>query len=209
MNDCGCGIENAGVGERRLLIGLLAINATMFAVEVGGGLAGDSAGLLADSLDMLADAAVYGLALAAVGGAASAKARAALWSGYFQIALSLGVAVEVLHRLVGESEPQSSWMVGVGALALAANVVSLALLVKHRNSEVHLRASFIFSTSDVLANLGVILSGLLVAGTGSRLPDLLVGAVVVSVVLRGGLRIVREASREIAPAPQRSGAISG
>jgi cation diffusion facilitator family transporter len=206
VSDCGCEIENAGTGERRLLVTLLAINAVMFGVELAAGIAGDSAGLLADSLDMLADATVYGIALAAVGRPPSAKAMAALLSGYFQIALSLWVAVEVVRRLFGESEPQSSWMMAVGAIALAANVACLAMLAKHRKGEVHLRASFIFSTNDVLANLGVILGGFLVAATGSRLPDLAIGAAVVLLVLRGGLRIVREASRERGLSPGESAA---
>jgi Co/Zn/Cd efflux system component len=204
VSGCGCEIENPGAGERRLLVTLLAINAAMFGVELASGIAGDSAGLLADSLDMLADATVYGIALAAVGRPRSAKARAALASGYFQIGLSLWVAVEVVRRLFGESEPRSSWMMAVGALALLANVACLAMLAKHRNGEVHLRASFIFSTNDVLANLGVILGGFLVAATGSRLPDLAIGAAVVLLVLRGGLRIVRDALRTPAPAPEES-----
>ncbi len=170
----------------------------MFAAELAAGIAADSAGLLADSLDMLADATVYGIALAAVGRAVSAKARAALLSGYFQIGLAVWVAAEVLRRFLRGSEPQSTWMIVVGALALAANVACLALLAKHRKGEIHLRASFICSTNDVLANLGVILGGLLVAATGSPLPDLAIGAAVVALVLRGGLRIVRDASRETA-----------
>jgi len=206
MSDCGCEVENSGAGERRLLIALLSINAVMFAVELTAGMVADSAGLLADSLDMLADATVYGIALAAVGRPPSAKARAALVSGYFQIALSLWVAVDVVRRLLGESEPRSSWMMAVGALALAANVACLAMLAKHRKGEVHLRASFIFSTNDVLANLGVILGGFLVAATGSRLPDLAIGAAVVLLVLRGGLRIVRDASRERDLTPDESAA---
>jgi Co/Zn/Cd efflux system component len=176
----------------------------MFGVELAAGIFADSTGLLADSLDMLADAAVYGLSLAAVGGAPSAKARAALVSGYFQIALGLGVAMEVARRFIGESEPRSSWMMAVGGLALLANVASLAMLAKHRNGEIHLRASFIFSTNDVLANLGVILAGFLVAATGSRLPDLAIGAAVVLLVLRGGLRIVRDALRARTLAPEES-----
>jgi len=204
MSDCGCEIENAGARERRLLVTLLSINAVMFVVELASGIAGDSAGLLADSLDMLADATVYGMALAAVGRRKSAKARAALVSGYFQIALSLWVAVEVVRRLIGESEPRSSWMMAVGGLALLSNVACLAMLAKHRNGEIHLRASFIFSTNDVLANLGVILGGVLVATTGSRLPDLAIGAAVVLLVLRGGLRIVRDASREGGLSPEES-----
>ena len=206
MSDCGCKIENAGAGERRLLLVLLGINAVMFGVELAAGIAADSTGLLADSLDMLADATVYGISLAAVGRAASTKARAALLSGYFQIGLAVWVAAEVLRRFLRGSEPQFWWMIVVGALALAANVACLAMLAKHRKGEIHLRASFIFSTNDVLANVGVIVGGLLVAATGSPLPDLAIGAAVVALVLRGGLRIVRDASRERAVSPDESAA---
>jgi Co/Zn/Cd efflux system component len=196
MSECGC--EPQGGSERSLLITLLAINAIMFGVELAAGIAADSAGLLADSLDMLADATVYGSALAAAGRTRLAKARAALLTGVFQLGLAVWVAAEVLSRFLRGSEPQSAWMVGVGALALAANVLCLALLMKHRNGEIHLRASFICSSNDVLANLGVILGGVLVAATGSPLPDLVIGAIVVALVVRGGLRIVREASKETA-----------
>jgi Co/Zn/Cd efflux system component len=206
VSDCGCKIENSGAGERRLLLVLLGINAVMFGVELAAGIAADSAGLLADSLDMLADATVYGIALAAVGRTASTKARAAVLSGYFQIGLAVWAAAEVLRRFLWGSEPRSTWMIVIGALALAVNVACLALLAKHRKGEIHLRASFIFSTNDVLANLGVILGGLLVAATGSPLPDLAIGAAVVALVLRGGLRIVQDASRERAVSPDESAA---
>ena len=53
--------------ESRALKWLLAINAAMFVVEVTTGWIAQSTGLMADSLDMFADAAVYGLALYAVG----------------------------------------------------------------------------------------------------------------------------------------------
>ena len=54
-----------------------------------------------------------------------------------------------------------------------------------------MRASWIFSTNDVLANLGVMVAGALVAWTGSRLPDLVVGTVVAALVLLGAVRILR------------------
>ena len=56
-----------------------------------------------------------------------------------------------------------------------------------------MRASWIFSTNDVLANLGVILSGILVAVTASHIPDLVIGLLISALVVRGGLAILREA----------------
>jgi Co/Zn/Cd efflux system component len=170
---------------------LLAINAVMFVVELGFGLLAESAGLIADSLDMFADAAVYGLALAAVGRAARMKLRAAHLAGWLQIVLAIGVLVEVVRRFVYGSEPESVLMVGIGLLALAANVACLLLIAGKRNRGAHMKASYIFSANDVIANAGVIVAGALVAWTGSPYPDLLIGTVIAIVVLNGGRRILK------------------
>ena len=147
---------------------LLAINAAMFVVEVVAGWLADSTGLLADSLDMLADAAVYGLALYAVGRAPALKLRAAHASGGLQLALALGAFAEVARRALAGSAPEPPAMIGVGLLALAANVSCLLLVARHRHAGAHMKASYIFSANDVLANLGVMAAGGLVALTGSR-----------------------------------------
>lgn len=108
---------------------------------------------------MLADATVYGIGLYAVGRATSIKLRAASISGIFQIVLALGVMAEIVRRLIWGSEPEALFMIGVSIVALIANVVCLALISKHRDGEVHMRASWIFSKNDVIANSGVILAG--------------------------------------------------
>ncbi len=168
----------------------------MFLIEAGAGWWSESTGLLADSLDMFADASVYGIALYAVGRSAKLQSHAATASGWIQIALGAGVLLEVVRRFLFGSEPVSVAMITIGTLALLANVSCLILLAKHRTGGIHMRASWIFSTNDVIANAGVILSGLLVMILGSRIPDLLIGALVSTIVIRGGLRILREASAQ-------------
>ncbi len=177
--------------EARTLRVLLAVNAAMFVVELVAGWLAQSTGLIADSLDMLADAMVYGLSLYAVGKAARVKLRAAHVSGGFQGALAVGVLADVARRLVTGSAPEPPAMIGVSILALAANVSCLALIARHREGGAHMKASWIFSTNDVLANLGVIVAGVLVAWTGSRLPDLAIGTAVGLLVLAGAVRILR------------------
>ena len=196
MSDCDCKLESDSRTQRRVLWILLGINAAMFVVEVVMGFIAESTGLMADSLDMLADAAVYAVGLYAVGKAIQIKARAAMLSGIFQLTLALGVAFEIVRRLLGDSEPQALLMVVISLLALAANVVCLRLISRHRGGEVHMRASWIFSRNDVIANAGVILAGCLVYLTSSRLPDLIIGAAIVIVVAKGGLSIVRDARAE-------------
>lgn len=193
MSDCGCELDEAAAIERRTLWRLLAINGAMFVAEGLAGLWGDSTGLLADSLDMLADASVYGISLYAVGRSARLQAGAATASGVVQIVLGIGVLLEVVRSFLQGSEPVSLLMMTVGVLALVANVTCLFLLAKHKEGGIHMRASWIFSTNDVIANVGVIVSGGLVMYFGSRLPDLIIGALISVVVIRGGVQILREA----------------
>lgn len=190
---CGCGAEQAAELQRRTLWVVLVINAAMFVVELAVGLRAGSTGLIADSLDMLADAGVYGLSLGAVGSSMTQQRRTAVLSGRLQITLAIWVLLDVLRRTVLGSEPISALMVGIGAMALLANLLCLVLVRRHRKGGVHMRASVIFSTNDTLANLGVIVAGLLVAWSGSRIPDLLIGSAISLLVLNGGRRILREA----------------
>lgn len=190
---CGCGAEQAAELQRRTLWVVLVINAAMFVVELAVGLRAGSTGLIADSLDMLADAGVYGLSLGAVGRNMTQQRRTAVLSGRLQIILAIWVLLDVLRRTVLGSEPISALMVGIGALALLANLLCLVLVRRHREGGVHMQASVIFSTNDTLANLGVIVAGLLVAWSGSRIPDLMIGIAISLLVLNGGRRILREA----------------
>ena len=54
-----------------------------------------------------------------------------------------------------------------------------------------MKASWIFTTNDVLANIGVIVGGALVRLTGTSIPDLVVGAAIGVIVLSGSIRILR------------------
>lgn len=184
-----------GTVDRRLLWTVLLINFGFFAIEMTTGLLSRSMGLVADSLDMLADAFVYGMSLAAVGGTLLRKKAIATWSGYLQLTLAGIGFVEVLRRVFGaEALPDFRTMIVVSLLALAANVVSLVLLQRSKSREVHMRATMIFTSNDIVINLGVVAAGVLVSWLGSGVPDLIVGAIVFGVVIRGALRILKLAA---------------
>ena len=196
MSDCDCAIDIESREQSRLLWILLAINGAMFAVEISIGILADSMGLIADSLDMLADAAVYGIGLYAVGRSNALKLTAATISGYFQIILGIGILTEIVRRFVFGSDPEPLLMISISILALIANFVCLALISKHRDGEIHMRASWIFSRNDVIANAGVIVAGALVYFLHSGWPDLLIGILIVLVVIKGGISIIGEARNQ-------------
>jgi cation diffusion facilitator family transporter len=194
MSDCGCkpkAVETAA--ERRVLWIALALNAAMFVVETTGGVLGQSTGLLADGLDMLADASAYAVALLAIGRSATFKAGAATLSGAALLVLGLGLLAEVVRRGVSGAEPEGAVMIAIATLALAVNWAVLRLLARVRDGEVHLRAVWIFTRADVVANAAVILSGLLVMATRLRWLDILVGAGISVYVVREAFEILGEA----------------
>lgn len=196
MSDCGCHAEVTSVEAGRTLRLALALNAGMFVVEMIGGVIGESSGLIADSLDMLADASAYAIAIAAVSRGSLFKARAATVSGAILLLLGLGACVAVIARAITGSEPESLIMAALAIPALVVNTIVLRLLSKHRNGEVHLRATWIFTRADVVANVAVLVAAMLVFVTGSRYPDLVVGFGIGLYVTREALEILKDAAQD-------------
>ncbi|WP_417265882.1 cation transporter [Brumimicrobium sp.] len=184
---------NENASQKKLLWIVLAINFAFFVIEMTTGLISKSMGLVADSLDMLADSFVYGISLFAVGGTLTKKKRIAKIAGYFQITLAIIGFSEVLRRFFGAEELPDFWtMIIVSILALIANGICLYILQKSKSKEeAHMKASMIFTSNDIIINLGVISAGLLVNWLSSNTPDLLVGTIVFVLVIQGAFRILK------------------
>lgn len=182
--------------EQLVLWWVLVINFVCFLIELTYGLLSSSMGLIADGLDMLADAIVYGLALWAIGSSAERKRGIAFGAGLLQILLAGWGLIEVVERFMGDGDGLDFWtMIIVSLIALGGNTASLLILNRSDNREAHIEASRIFTSGDIIVNIGVIVSAIAVAITGTRYPDLVVGALVFLLVLRGGIRIIRLAQR--------------
>lgn len=178
--------------EHRALWTVLIINFGFFLVEIIAGLIAGSMGLLGDSLDMLADSFVYGLSLMAVGKALSYKQQVARLSGWGQLLLALLGFLEVIRRFLGMTEmPVFEVMIVVAAFALIGNVISLMVINRAKSDEIHMQASAIFTSNDIIVNLGVITAGILVKLTATAYPDLVIGAILFMVVARGAFRIMK------------------
>jgi len=179
--------------QSKLLWTVLIINLAFFFIEMTTGLISKSMGLVADSLDMLADAFVYGISLFAVGGSISRKKSIAKIAGWFQIILAIVGFGEVIRRFISsEVLPDFSTMILVSICALIANGLCLYLLQKSKSKEeAHMQASLIFTSNDVIINLGVIVAGVLVYVTNTRFPDLMIGSIVFVLVLQGAMRILK------------------
>lgn len=184
-------VEDHG-NERRVLITVLLINLSFFFLNTITGLIAGSMGLIADGLDMLADCLVFALSLFAVGGTVARKKNVAKASGYFQLILAILGLTEVIRRFLGFAEvPEYKLMIIISSLALIGNATSIYILQKAKREEAHMQASYIFLSNDVVINFGVILAGIFVYFTTSKLPDLIIGSLIFLVVARGAFRILK------------------
>src|SRR4029450_9115269 len=170
---------------RRVLWAVLAINAVMFLVEIGAGVAAGSASLQADGLDFLGDAANYAIRLFVGGVALRYRAAAALAKACTMGLFGLWVVGTAIWHAVLGTLPSAFTMGTVGVAALLANAASFGLLWAYRGGDANMRSAWVCTRNDVLGNLAVLLAAAGVFGTGSGWPDVIVAAIMAGLALQG------------------------
>jgi cation diffusion facilitator family transporter len=208
MADCCCtppplnlDSHRGNVGYRRVLWAALVINAIMFAIEIGAGVAAGSASLQADALDFLGDAANYGISLFVVGMALRHRASAALAKGATMGLFGLWVIANAIWHALHGTLPSAATMGAIGFAALAANAATFGLLWAYRHGDANMRSAWICTRNDVLGNLAVLLAALGVFGTGTGWPDLIVAAIMATLALQGAAAVVRQSLQELLNPP--------
>jgi len=197
---CGSDVQFDGVSKtyRRVLWAVIAINATMFAVELSAGFAAGSMALKADSLDFLGDTATYAISLAVIGMPLRRRALAALFKGVSLAAMGLWVAGATAYEVFVLGLPAAGLMGGIGVLAFAANVASVLLLLKYRNGDANVRSVWLCSRNDAIGNLAVVLAASGVWATQTGWPDLIVAGIMSGLFLWSATQIIRQALGELA-----------
>lgn len=186
---------------RKALWIALAVNAGMFAVELGAGAAADSHALKADALDFFGDAANYAISLAVAGMALAWRARAAMAKGITLLAFGGWVLSSTAWAAYAGSLPEAATMSAVGALALAVNVGVAVMLYRFRSGDSNRRSVWICSRNDAIGNIAVVAAAAGVFGTGSAWPDLAVAGVLAALGIGGGLQIIAHARRDLRGPP--------
>ena len=179
--------------QRRVLIIVMAVNAIMFVAEFGFGVFARSTAMMADSVDMLGDAIVFGLSLYALSRGDRWQAGAALAKGSLIFAFAIGIFVASTMKMAQGVTPSSQIMLIVTAIALAANLGCLMLLWRLRTLNVNMASTFECSRNDVIANVGVLVAGGLVAFTRSGWPDIVAGLIIAVIFMRSALRVIGSA----------------
>ena len=189
--------NRGNAGYRRVLWAVLAINAIMFLVEIGAGVAAGSASLQADALDFFGDAANYAISLLVIGMALRYRAYAALGKGISMGLFGLWVIGTVVWHASHGTLPSAITMGAVGVAAFAANAASFALLWAYREGDANMRSAWICTRNDSIGNLAVLAAAAGVFGTGTGWPDIAVATIMAGLALQGSWMVIRQALGEL------------
>lgn len=181
---------------KRILWTVIAINAVMFGTEMTAGQIAGSQALMADALDFLADTVTYGLSLAVIGASLRTRATAALFKGLSLSVMALWVFGSTLYQTLVLGVPSAQVMGVVGFLALAANLLSVMLLLPYKDGDANVRSVWLCSRNDAIGNVVVMAAALGVWGTASAWPDLAVAALMAGIFLSSSVQILRQAWSE-------------
>ncbi len=195
---CGKDTKFDGISDdykRRLWI-IIALNATMFAVEMTAGQVAQSQALQADALDFAGDAITYAISLAVIGASVRARTSAALLKGISLLLMGFWVFGSTLYRVFYVGVPTAEIMGVVGVLALVTNLVSVLLLVRYKEGDANIKSVWLCSRNDAIGNVAVIIAALSVWGTAAGWPDLIVATIMAGLFLSSAFQIVRQALAE-------------
>ena len=195
---CGHDAKFEGVSEdykRRLWI-VIAINATMFVVEMTAGQLAGSQALQADALDFLGDSLTYGISLAVIGASIRVRTNAALAKAASLLLMGLWVFGSTVYRVFYVGVPEAEIMGAIGLLALVANLASVMLLVRYKDGDANVRSVWLCSRNDAIGNVAVMIAALGVWGTATGWPDLIVAGIMATLFLTSATQIFRQALAE-------------
>jgi Co/Zn/Cd efflux system component len=195
-DDHQAAFDGMSVDYKRRLIAVIAINATMFLVEMIAGTLAGSQALKADALDFFADSITYGASLAVIGLSLRTRSLVALGKGASLLLMGLWVLGTTVWRVFVAGVPGAEVMGVVGFLALVANVASVVILIRYKDGDANVRSVWLCSRNDAIGNVAVMVAALGVWGTATGWPDLIVAAIMASLFLTSATKILRQAWHE-------------
>lgn len=182
---------------RRVVRLVALLNLAYFGVEFAVASAIGSVSLFADSVDFLEDASVNLLILAALTWAAKNRARVGMALAIILLAPALATLWTAWQKfnIPVAPAPVPLSLAGLGALTI--NLTCAFLLARHRHHRGSLtKAAFLSARNDAMANVAIVLAGLVTALVWrSAWPDLIVG-LAIAVMNADAAREVWSAARE-------------
>ncbi len=182
---------------RRVIKLVAGLNLAYFAVEFTVARLIGSVSLFADSIDFLEDASVNLLILAALGWTARSRAQVGMALAGILLVPGLATLWTAWEKFLLPVAPNPALLSLTGLGAMAVNMACALMLARFRHQGGSLtKAAFLSARNDVLANIGIILAGLVTALLWrAAWPDLIIG-LAIAAMNADAAREAWEAARE-------------
>jgi len=182
---------------RQAVIVVAALNLAFFGVEFAVARAIGSVSLFADSIDFLEDASVNSLIAIALGWSATNRARLGMALAGILLIPALATLWTAWDKFMAPFPPAPLSLTLTGAGALAVNLTCAFLLMRFRTHSGSLtRAAFLSARNDAVANVAIIIAGLVTAYTLSGWPDLIGGLSIAAMNADSAREVWRAAHEE-------------
>jgi len=190
--------------EKRLVL-TLSITLFILLAEVLGGLLSNSLALLSDAGHVLTDA--FALVLSIIAARISKRPSdyratygyqrvgllAAIINGFSLFGISFFIFIESYHRFMSPPAINTSVMLPVAIGGLIGNIIMVFILGSGHH-DLNIKSAWLHVLGDTLSSIGVIISGIIVYLTGWTYADPIAGILIGSIIISGGLRVVKEAT---------------
>lgn len=194
----------AGAAHRWRLRVALTITLSVMVVEIVGGLMSDSLALIADAAHMATDAVGLGMALLAIHfanrpptpnrtyGFARAEILAALANCLLLLGAGGYVLFEAVQRFITPAETKGGMAIVFALVGLAANIVSLSLLMRGQKESLNVRGAYLEVMADALGSVAVIVAAGVILLTGWQAADPIASLVIGLMIVPRTLKLLRE-----------------
>lgn len=183
--------------DRKVLWIAFALNFLLFIIELWQGISVSSSSLIADSMDFLSDAGAYLITLFVLTRSLSVRARASQLKACIMLALAAVAIAQGVYNVIHEEIPGSFTMGWVATLALAANLITAALLYRTRGRDSNMESIWLCSRNDALANIFILIAAGIVYFTNSLWPDFAVAMIIAWLEGSAALKVFASAKKEL------------
>ncbi len=182
---------------RRAVLIVAVLNFVYFCIESGVALAIGSVSLFADAIDFFEDAAVNTLIVFALGWSPARRTQVSILLAAVLFFPGIATLWTAWEKFLSPIPPAAIPLSLTGLGALAVNLYCAGLLVRFRAHSGSLaKAAFLSARNDALANIAIVLAGLITRVIPSAWPDLLVGIGIFFMNLDAAREILSAARQE-------------
>ena len=195
------------LGDRKLLIGALALIAGLMVAEIVAGILAGSLALLADAGHLVSDVLALGFAVvAATLATRPAKGRwtyglgrleilSAQANGLLLALVGIWIVYGAIRRLVTPVDVHGGVVLTVALAGIAVNLAATGLLSRASRESLNVRGAFLHVATDLIAFVGTAVAGLVIVLTGWDRVDPLAGLLVAALMFWAAYGLIRDSTR--------------